>query len=41
MLIYGKKEPQAFRKMLSWKPDMVNVNHGDVFARVAASWGPS
>jgi glycerophosphoryl diester phosphodiesterase len=39
MLIYGKKDPRAFRQMLSWKPDMVNVNHGDVFARVAASMG--
>jgi len=37
MLIYGKKDPAAFRRMLAWKPDLVNVNHGDVFARVAAS----
>jgi glycerophosphoryl diester phosphodiesterase len=37
MLYYEKKDPAAFRKMLSWKPDLVNVNHGDVFARVAAS----
>jgi hypothetical protein len=39
MLYYTKKDPAAFRRMLSWKPDLVNVNHGDVFARVAASVG--
>jgi glycerophosphoryl diester phosphodiesterase len=39
MLYYSKKDPAAFRRMLAWKPDLVNVNHGDVFARVAASIG--
>ena len=38
MLNYGGKDPEAFRQMLSWKPDMVNVNHGDIFARVAATF---
>jgi glycerophosphoryl diester phosphodiesterase len=38
MLYYGGKDPGAFRHMLSWKPDMVNVNHGDAFARVAATF---
>jgi glycerophosphoryl diester phosphodiesterase len=37
MLIYGEKDPDVFRQMLSWQPDMVNVNHGDVFAQVAAA----
>jgi glycerophosphoryl diester phosphodiesterase len=37
MLIYGENDPHAFRQMLSWHPDMVNVNHGDVFAQVAAA----
>jgi hypothetical protein len=37
MLNYGGKDPQAFRRMLSWQPDLVNVNHGDLFAREAAS----
>jgi glycerophosphoryl diester phosphodiesterase len=41
MLNYGGKDPEAFRHMLSWKPDMVNVNHGDIFARVAATFGES
>jgi glycerophosphoryl diester phosphodiesterase len=37
MLLYGKKDPYAFRRMLSWNPDMVNVDHGDLFAEVLAS----
>jgi glycerophosphoryl diester phosphodiesterase len=37
MLAYGENDPHAFRQMLSWHPDMVNVNHGDVFAQVAAA----
>jgi glycerophosphoryl diester phosphodiesterase len=38
MLIHGSKDPEAFRRILAWKPDMVNVNHGDAFARVAATF---
>jgi glycerophosphoryl diester phosphodiesterase len=36
MLNYGGRDPKVFRRMLSWRPDMVNVNHGDIFARIAA-----
>jgi glycerophosphoryl diester phosphodiesterase len=37
MLIHGEKDPDAFRQMLSWHPDLVNVNHGDLFAQVAST----
>jgi glycerophosphoryl diester phosphodiesterase len=37
MLIHGEKDPDAFRQMLFWRPDLVNVNYGDVFSQVAAA----
>jgi glycerophosphoryl diester phosphodiesterase len=36
MLAYGGRDLEAFRGMLHWRPDLVNVNHGDLFAQVAA-----
>jgi putative hydrolase of the HAD superfamily len=35
MINHMEKEPQAFREILRWDVDMVNVNHGDLFSRVA------
>lgn len=35
MIYHQKKEPEAFREILRWGVDMVNLNHGDVFAKVA------
>jgi glycerophosphoryl diester phosphodiesterase len=37
MLLHGKKDPRAFKRMLSWQPDLVNVDHGDLFAQIATS----
>jgi glycerophosphoryl diester phosphodiesterase len=39
MLIHGEKDADAFRRMLAWEPDLVNVDHADLFARVAAGDG--
>lgn len=35
MIYHNKKEPEAFREILQWGVEMVNLDHGDVFARVA------
>ena len=35
MVNHLRKEPEAFRQILNWGVDMVNVDHGDLFARVA------
>lgn len=35
MIYHKEKDPEAFRQILEWKVDLVNLNHGDVFARVA------
>ncbi len=35
MVNHLKKEPEAFRQILDWGVDMVNVDHGDLFARIA------
>lgn len=35
MINHSKKDPGAFRKILQWGVDMVNVDHGDVFIQVA------
>lgn len=31
MVLQGEKDPGAFRKIIELKPDMVNLNHGDLF----------
>jgi glycerophosphoryl diester phosphodiesterase len=35
MVNHLKKEPEAFHQILEWGVDMVNVDHGDLFARIA------
>ena len=35
MAIHLKKEPEAFRQILDWGVDMVNVDHGDLFVQIA------
>jgi hypothetical protein len=35
-MIYAKgKDPVAYRQVLEWGVEMVNLNHGDLFVRVA------
>jgi glycerophosphoryl diester phosphodiesterase len=34
MVNYGGKEPDVFQQILRWQPDMLNTNHGDIFAQV-------
>jgi glycerophosphoryl diester phosphodiesterase len=36
MVFHKQKEPDAFRTMLDWGVDMINCDHGDVVAQVAA-----
>jgi glycerophosphoryl diester phosphodiesterase len=38
MVNYLKKEPEVFRRILDWGVDMVNVDHGDLFARIAREY---
>ncbi len=38
MIRHSEKEPEAFREVLRWGVDMANVDHGDVFAKVAAEF---
>jgi glycerophosphoryl diester phosphodiesterase len=38
MLYVRENDPAAYRQVLAWGADMVNLNHGDAFARVAAEW---
>ena len=35
MIFHGKKEPEAFREVLRWGVDMINLDHGDVFKKIA------
>lgn len=34
MILHKENDPVAFRRILEWNVDMVNVDHGDQFARV-------
>lgn len=34
MIYHQQPEPEAFRRILAWGADMVNLNHGDLFAQV-------
>ena len=36
MVFHKEKDPAAFRAMLDWGVDMINCDHGDVVAQVAA-----
>ena len=31
MIMHGRDDPNAFRRILAWQVDMANVDHGDVF----------
>lgn len=35
MVYHQEKDPEAFREVIRWGVDMINLNHGDVFAQVA------
>lgn len=35
MLFEKRKDPAAFRRVLEWGVDLVNLDHGDLFAQVA------
>ncbi len=35
MIYHQEKDPEAFREVIRWGVDMINLNHGDVFAQVA------
>jgi glycerophosphoryl diester phosphodiesterase len=35
MIFHSKKQPKAFREVLRWGVDMINLDHGDVFKKVA------
>ena len=39
MIYHQQKDPEAFRQILRWNADMVNLNHGDVFLEVAREMG--
>ncbi|MFO7632511.1 MAG: glycerophosphodiester phosphodiesterase family protein [Caldilinea sp.] len=39
MVFHKDKEPGAFRRILDWGVKMINCDHGDVVARVAAEHG--
>lgn len=41
MIYHRQKDPVGFRQILDWGVDMVNLNHGDLFARIAAEYTPS
>ncbi len=38
MVNHCKKDPDAFRRIVEWGVDMVNVDHGDLFAQIAEKW---
>ncbi|HKI75348.1 MAG TPA: glycerophosphodiester phosphodiesterase family protein, partial [Pseudomonadales bacterium] len=33
MILHSREDPDAFREILRWQVDMVNVDHGDVFLK--------
>ena len=38
MVNHLKKDQEAFRQILDWQVDMVNVDHGDLFAQIAKEY---
>ncbi|HQY91110.1 glycerophosphodiester phosphodiesterase family protein [Caldilinea sp.] len=38
MVLHKEKDPAAFREILRWDVDMINCDHGDVVAQVAADY---
>ena len=41
MVYHQKKEPAAFRQVIDWGADMINLNHGDVFKQVEREYQPA
>lgn len=39
MVYHTENDPAAFRQMLAWGVDMINCDHGDLVARLAADYG--
>lgn len=39
MIMEGRKDEAAFRRVLDWEADMVNCDHGDLFQKVARACG--
>lgn len=38
MVYHSEKDPGAFRQVLRWGADLINLDHGDLFLRVAAEY---
>ena len=38
MLYVKEKDPDAYRQVLDWGVDLINLNHGDLFQRVAREY---
>jgi len=38
MVNYGGSEPGIFRQIIHWQPDMLNTNHGDLFAKIQSDF---
>lgn len=38
MVMEEHPDPASYRQVLEWGADLINLNHGDLFARVAADW---
>ncbi len=38
MVYHTENDPAAFRQMLRWDVDLINCDHGDVVAQVAADY---
>jgi glycerophosphoryl diester phosphodiesterase len=39
MIYHKEKDPEAFRKIINWNVDMINLNHADAFIEVAQEMG--
>lgn len=39
MISYGGSDPELFRAMLAWRPELVNINYGDRVAQMAVEMG--
>ena len=35
MIFHPRKDPEAFKQILCWGVEMANVDHGDLFAKIA------
>jgi glycerophosphoryl diester phosphodiesterase len=39
MIYHQQKEPESFKEVINWDVEMVNLNHADVFIKVAQEMG--